>query len=158
MLGPAHRGVHRCRRCACKAVKLARSLLPASEPVENRLAPLALGARGFDLLLTLIQHGDRVVTKERARAPLERVLADHPAYAPAWAWLALLNANRAGLETTESLSSALLKQTIDCAFRARTLDPRHPAAWRALGFAHSMPRSEKPNTRGCARRGHAASG
>ena len=71
-----------------------------------------------------------------ARALLEQALALDSDYAPAWAWLALLEANAISLKVADERPPEILEPAISHAMRALALDGGNVVAWRALGVAH----------------------
>jgi TolB-like protein len=73
-----------------------------------------------------------------ARALLERALELDGDYAPAWAWLAMLEASAIGGAITDEHPPEALDRSISLATRAINLDRGNVVAWRALGYAHIL--------------------
>jgi len=73
-----------------------------------------------------------------AKALLEQALELDSDYAPAWAWLALLEANVIGIRMTDPRSPEALRDCKAHARRAIALDGRNTVAYRALAFAELL--------------------
>jgi TolB-like protein/DNA-binding winged helix-turn-helix (wHTH) protein len=142
--------------------RIAGSLHSRLRQSEERRAlvhpPVNLDVYEMTLRAVALKHRFQPDATREARSLLEKAIASDPTYAPAWLYLAMVNALDSLLQLTGEWHPGRADEMIVQAQRAIELDPQLPAAYFALALAQVEARQFKAaldNAQRCAALGPA---
>jgi TolB-like protein/DNA-binding winged helix-turn-helix (wHTH) protein len=128
--------------------RIAGTLHSRLRQTEERRAlaypPVNLDAYAMTLRAVALKHRFEPDATREARRLLEKAIASDPGYAPAWLYLAMVNALDSLLRLTGEWHPGRADEMIAQAQRAIALDPQLPAAYFALALAQVEARQFEP--------------